>query len=389
MRTWFVVFLVSILVGACSGAVEETPTATAIPPTSTPFSTALPEIPTLSPPGLPDNPVKMIIIPEDMDVASDLETTLENEILQASSVSVDVVLASREGESLAALCNSDALNTSVAWLQGLSSYIALSQTCGDPIMRLQTGSARNPVVGTSIHTILNASLGATTLDVLNGRVFCRLNLDDFTSWLYPILLFQTLDVDPANFESINELDSYEDMIEAVASGDCTAASVPSSLIFDLEQAESPLLDDIRTIDVSLEFPYGILLYPPQLPLAARLSLTDGLLSLGANPPMVNAVEIAEANAMMATATAMAEMTQDPDAEATEVTDATETPIPDSDEEDTDGEDDDNSDMPADEISLLEPFFGVDVDIVRFDEDDLTELAEFLESTGFDFTLLGN
>ncbi len=272
-----------------------------LPPTltPTPFSTALPEIATAVPAGFPDNPIRMIIVPVDDDLLeqeSILEVTeepnsllsspltqteadLESAILDTSSVTIDVIPANRYADAISALCETRGADASVVWLDGLSYAVADAQNCGDPILITQREVGSRTQTGESGVIVVNRNLGSTNLTALNGRTFCRLGFDDFYSWLLPTLLFERANLDISTFEMIVDYEDTDALLEALSTDECDGAGVSDSTFDAFVEAEEELSADLRVAETSPEFPYAVLMYPLEVDLSIRLSLTDGLLEL--------------------------------------------------------------------------------------------------------------
>ncbi len=73
---------------------------------------------------------------------------------------------------------------------------------------------------------------------------------------------------------MQDFDRLDDVVDAVAAGDCMAG-LSNSAYNDLPQS---LSDELTVLDTSIEFPYAIFMYPVNMPLGERLKIDDGLLA---------------------------------------------------------------------------------------------------------------
>jgi ABC-type phosphate/phosphonate transport system substrate-binding protein len=267
------VLVMSMGLVACGGESQATPTDIVTP---SPEVTELPQVPTLAPAGLPGNPLRFVVVPADAETASESKETLENAIVEASSVTVDVVLAANYADALSALCATTPQNVSVAFLDGLTWLAAEARNCGEPVLRLTEGDD-DDAISDAVVILLNDEFGTTDLNVLPGRTFCRLGVDDVNSWLLPTLLFRANGIDAATFESIQDYEDADALLTAISDGDCAGGAFERSTYRAWQAEDDTRLDNTRLAVTSVDLPYGVLVYPAQIPLAARLSLTEGLL----------------------------------------------------------------------------------------------------------------
>lgn len=314
------------------------PTATATPITDIRF------IPTAVPAGLPDNPLQMVMLPVSSSLYIEPEVTVEPEIgevelpvdstqaeldleqaiLEYSSVTVDIVPAGSRADVLRALCDASD-TTSAVWVDGVSFTAALAQNCGEPIYVVQKRIDGRLESGESGVIILNRNLGSTQLSALYTRTFCRFGVDDFYSWLLPLMIFRANNIDPSRIDTFVDYDDAQDMIEAVATGDCAGAGLSSVVYNDIVDGDEELSDDISVSFTSPPIPYAVLMYPVEMQLGIRVSLTEGLERLA--------------------------------------------------------DDEDDSE-------ILRPFLGQD-ELQSVDLDDFVEYDTFLDDVGLDFSILGN
>lgn len=347
MRTRLSLLLVLMLLpllAACGGAAA---------PTATPFvrvtearatATPLPALATSVPAGFPDNPLRLMLVPVDRAAAEILEPQLENAILQASAVTVDVVLAEDDVELLTALCDTTTKTLTAAWVNGITYAAARARNCGDAVMQLQRGTQ----TGESALVLMSTTLESQDIRSLRGQVFCRPGMDDFYGWLVPSLMLRAAELDVSALADVRDYPDTGELLSAVASGECAGAGIAETLFADVDTDS----DGIRIAATSVTFPYGVLMYPFPIPLAARLSLNEGLPQIETSllPAAESPAETTPEAAVEATAEATSEATPDPTADYTH---------------------------------LLAPFFG-EGKFVRLEPEDLAELDAFLEATGFNF-----
>lgn len=333
--------IIAIVISACGGTAEPTaiPTETATPITDLRF------VATAVPAGLPENPLQMVIEPvtaelyvepevtEEPDVgevllpisASQAELDLEDAILEYSNVTVDIVPVAKPADALQALC--EATDTvSAVWVDGVSFSAALAQNCGEPIYVVQKRIDGQFVSGEGGVLILSrAELNNPQLGNLNGRVFCRVDVNDFYSWLLPLMIFRANNIDSSSFEMIVDYDTPEDLVSAVADGECFGAGLSGVVYGDIADDDEELEEQISVAYGSPPIPYAVLMYPVEIQLGIRVALNEGL----------------------------AELVEDDDAN-----------------------------------ELLQAFLGQDT-LQLVDRDDFAEYEAFLQDVGLDFSILGN
>lgn len=354
----FLAGAVSILAG-CGTLGPDAPTAF-VRPTSTPISTPLPQIATPVPAGFPANPVQMLIVPNDADITDEMLQMVEDNILQVTNVSVDVVPVNSMSEALAMMCDTSTDLVSVAWLDGLAYAAALAQNCGSVELQLRSVTEQNGDVGEAGHIILSRSLGTSDLTSLRGRSFCRIAYDDLYSWLLPTMVFKLRNVNPLDFTSITDYPNISALIGAVAEGECDGAGVPASIMDNLIASGDPQAEDVAVVYTSPVIPQSLLVLQFETPSAVRISLADLM-------PMLR-------SAMQAPAEAEADSETASEAEATPETDS-----------EASG---DATPMPAvDNDAAYIAVFG-DSEIVRPETETLSGFTTFLDQTGLNFTDLG-
>lgn len=316
------IFVLSLLT-ACGGGANLTPTR--LPTrTPTPVSTALPSVATAIAPGLPDNPLQMYIVPVDEEAAAANEAALEESLLNATGVTLDVVLLESYADALAEFCTAGD-ESAVAWLDGFSYRAAIAQNCGDPALYVEREFDDDMRSGEPTQLIFSRTLGSTQINSLNGRVFCRLGYDDFHSWLMPTLLMAQNNIDVADLEAIVDYEDVDSLLEAVIAGDCAATGLSDAQVAEYITDDEEVSAGVNVGDPTTPVPFAVMLYPIEVQLGARISLTEGLIDLADDEAFTE---------------------------------------------------------------LLQPFLAQD-NIERFETDDFAEFDAFIDELGLDFAQLGN
>lgn len=251
----------------------DTQQATAQPTlTPTPRSTPLPTLEPTIAPGAADNPIRLLVIgdPEaerQTDAARDFATTLT----EASGLAVTINVVSSTAEAVAALCTGFADQPTAAWLDGLG--YAAAQTCGTPALWIEREVDNDESPFLTVQLVVPADSESTGAAGLAGVDFCRVGLTDYATWRVPLLLLHAGGLDPAQLGEIRDLPNVEAVLEAVAAGDCAAGMAVS----DYEAlARGALRTDTRLLSAQAEVPHSVLIYAPEVPLGARLTLDEAL-----------------------------------------------------------------------------------------------------------------
>lgn len=248
-----------------------------------------------------------------------LGDAIEADLFERTSIAFEVLTVSR-AESLQAVCNSGSGVVSIAWLDGIGYTVAEADNCGLASLQVMTNgrdydapmmldseseleatpestAEATPEADTTPEPIspvdderyttnglilLDRRLGSLNIDVVRGRTFCRLGHDDYYSWLVPVLYMESVNIDPErDLEEIVDYASYDELIEAVADGDCTATGISQAVYDNFMISDADLVEDVRITSSSVAFPYPILVYPVDLDLGVRLTLDEVLVELGA------------------------------------------------------------------------------------------------------------
>lgn len=350
-----------------------------------PTETATPELtpeasPTVAPAGQPENPVRMALLPADRDAAIEQETLLEQAILRATNVSVDIVLIDQYAEAIAALCASDSETVTVAWLESLSYAAAIGQNCGSPLLELAYTNSTAEIDSVGLF-VLNRAIGSTNLSVIVGRTYCRLSIDDYYSWLIPSIMIRSVGGDLSAAETVIEYDTVDALLTAVADGECAATGVSQAQYDNFVDENEDLAAEIVIADQTIPLTAGVLVVPLELPIAASRSLGTGLIDL---PDFVD-IESEPAEPQ----SAETDETDTVDEAATEEAQDTDVSEDESDEAEATDEPTEEPVEAPDIITVdLTVFFGA-TEIQSVDEADLAALMAFLAETGLDFNQLGN
>jgi ABC-type phosphate/phosphonate transport system substrate-binding protein len=256
---------------------QAVPTATITP---TPYSTALPPVATIIPPGSETRALQMVVYSDSASTGTSAATRIEAALLNDYGLNVEVLIRERYAEVLAALCNSGSGQVSVVWLDGITYAAARAQQCGTPALLVE----RDDAIGGAVEIIVNAAIENDNLIALRESKYCRLNYNDFATWLAPSLVFRANGLNPVTaFESISDFADMPALLQAVAEGECEMTSVPAGTLDDTDFAD--LLDDLRVIETSIAFPYNILMIPIEVPLDIRLQFIRALRDIAADSSM--------------------------------------------------------------------------------------------------------
>jgi ABC-type phosphate/phosphonate transport system substrate-binding protein len=221
----------------------------------------------------------MVINPANL--TTDAQVARFEELLAADSgLVVDVILVERYAEALAALCASTPTDVTVAWLDGIAYQAAVMQNCGEPVLQIEQGS-REARRGERVQIVTRAGSGLSSVRSLANRTFCRLDATDYYGWLVPSLMLRAGGVNPiSGLGAVVDYERRSTLIEAVIGGDCDAAGITETDFTALRGAQR---DELRVIETTPPFPYGILMYPINLPLGERIRLDNALLALEVDP----------------------------------------------------------------------------------------------------------
>ena len=234
--------------------------------------------PTPISPGRPENPLRIMFQPPSFDPENSTDalrqqavTLLSQELSSRSGLAIEVVIAESQAELLTALCDyNDGDRFAAPWLSGPSAVLAIKRGCGDVAM-VGVRDGRTRLEG----EIVSAS--GVRLNNLSGRVFCRLEVGDFHTWILPSVAMESRGIDPLSIGEVDEYTSYDLLFKTIADGACAATGVPAGFL-DTDYGEDvpPSVIVTDTID---GMPYGVLFYPPELLLGDRVRLTDAFMEI--------------------------------------------------------------------------------------------------------------
>jgi hypothetical protein len=343
----FALLLVLVFVlSACGLAVTPPPNIpTRVPPT--PISTHLPAVATDIPAGFDENnPIQLVFVGASSSAVNELEETLNG----LTEVQLSVVSVDTQAEAMSLLCGSEAGIISAAWLNGMS-YPAATQ-CGIVGLQAELGTARIPDTGEAGVLVVNAEFAEGGIGAAVEENFCRVSVNDFYGWLLPFMFFSAEEVDPTSIADIVEFESKDEMVAALASGECAALGMSETEWEEYLDADTTLADNSAVVLTSAEFPHHIMVFP-----------------FGADLEVINDIEALLLQLDVASGRAPVEEEAEGTEEATESAEATE-----------------EAEISIDEDTMTE-LFG-DGYLVIANRSDFALLDAFLSSTGLDFAEIG-
>lgn len=320
------------------------PPSTRIPSeTPTPISTELPVVATALPAGFnDDNPIQLVIIPADAEIATARLTEFEGLLQSLTDVTITVALAETQLEAAGLVCGSESGTVSVAWLDGMSAITNQLAGCGITAIQGETpdGTGQTGVL------IMNIEFQEDGLaSTIESEIpFCRTDVDDLFSWTLPVLFYGAEDFSVADIPAINELRDNDAIVDALMNGDCALAGM-SELEWEayLDADEDGSLDESTfVIATSPEIPYKAFSFSASLSLDAIGEIESALLQMDVSAGR-----------------------SEPDSEATE-----EAP---------------SSNV---DVELMNAFFGEGA-LHAFDSSDLASVLEFFQASGINFAEFGN
>jgi hypothetical protein len=248
------ILLVIVLLAAGCGGNDGSgkPTATRRPPTITPTptprSTALPLGPETPPLGSRDRPIDVLIalpgLTSDNDaegVAADLQRYLRNQLSErlVSEIGIPVdnaivnVTFATSAQAFQAVCGRpESGNATIVWIDAFTYAEIQSQCDVTPMLALTHENNRRDYVGRSVDIVSRVDINA--LSDLANQTFCRINAQDFTSWVLPSIILASegieaqLDLQPAQ-----DYDDSAAMVQAIYKGECAAAAIPPGEFNDI------------------------------------------------------------------------------------------------------------------------------------------------------------
>lgn len=269
-RLIFSALLMTLFLAACGNLDPPPPTLTPLP-TIVVLSSPLPPIATEAPAGFDeDNPLRLLIVAADAESASEegLIDTLTTSINANADTVVQAEVATT-GEALNSLCNPNG-RLVAAYVDGLTYAVANLRGCGLPVIKRV---ADDTSVGRASIIIASSPPAPTpdpdadeedeeelepedpTLESVAEGTYCRISATDVYSWQLPAIAFQAAGVEVSDFANIQQYDTYEDLITAVESGECSGAGVPVD-VWEIADVSG----DILELETTEAAPYNVLVF---------------------------------------------------------------------------------------------------------------------------------
>jgi ABC-type phosphate/phosphonate transport system substrate-binding protein len=242
----------------------------------------------------------MFVLPESDKVnnRNELDLFLEDEL----DLGFEVIRAENDSEALAAICNGYEDRPTAAWVSAFT-YIAAEAQCGAiPALAVTVGRAPRLEVGRSADIVARNNIN--TIGQLAGQAFCRIDSQDFTSWIFPSLVMAGQGIDPlSDLGAIKDYPNNLALVRAIYERDCVAAALPADELDELLDELADELDPDEDVadtmkilapagDINLPasaanwdgydtnvIPYEVLVFPPDamLPAALRETITTVIL----------------------------------------------------------------------------------------------------------------
>jgi ABC-type phosphate/phosphonate transport system substrate-binding protein len=294
-------------------AVPATRPPTAIPPTPTPRSTPLPDVPEMPSLGDSRRPVGLVfVLPDGTNEtrANTARTHLES-YFSSQGITVDIQFAENDAAAFQAVCGGSG-NPAAVWASSFTVAQAQIQCDGIPALAVTRGQRTRASVGTTVDLVARA--GIIDISGLAGQVFCRIDAQDFDTWVLPRLIMQSQGLNPmTDLAAVMDFEDSLEMLRAIYDGDCAAAAIPAGEFDDLldeladslDTEEQPVTSsdltdkmmvivpagdtDVPDEDTTWEgyatnvVPYEGLVFPPNyvLPATLRAQMTDAIVEFSA------------------------------------------------------------------------------------------------------------
>lgn len=273
-----------LLLSACRQQTVETDLELAPRLTPTPRSTPLPAVPTPIPPGAEGNAIRMVVRP--LGPSADARAAADDfaaAVLERSGVVIEVQLVERYAEGLAALCASPGGQVSAAWLNAPTYMAARARNCGLPVLQVEKDEAAGSQTGEPGSIIVTKGSNIRNVSGLSRRKLCRISNGDFYSWFVPSLLMRAEGLDPLNApSSITDFEDIPALVQAVANRDCDAAGIPDGALEADASAIGDAAEKVTVLTTTIPFPYDVLMIPVEMPLDKRVALVDALTRMATN-----------------------------------------------------------------------------------------------------------
>jgi len=249
--------------------------------TPTPLSTPLPTVSTQVPLGANGNPYHMAIVTDkaDLNVAA-----LASYLTAQTGADFTVDKVATTAQALQQACTSPTF----VWLDTTGVLAATGQNCGTLALKIEQANGSTPKAGLIVDVIGRSVTGASinTLADLKGKVFCRLNDSDLTSWVVPALLLRGAKLDLAlDLAAVRDFPDQHSLMQALANGPCSAIGIASGTL-DLTGLTIPNGVRLNVLKTSPAAPFGGLIISNGVPSAIADKVAA---ALATNPASLRAV----------------------------------------------------------------------------------------------------
>jgi ABC-type phosphate/phosphonate transport system substrate-binding protein len=272
--------LLSLFAAACTPP-PLPPVPTRIP--STPISTELAPVPTALPAGFnEDNPIQIVIVPADFELATGMESDLKALLEELTDVVLEVIFVETQPEALGLLCNSDLGTVSAAWLNGFAYVGALASECGIPTLQLDRNTDGASDTGEAGVLLLNIEYLETGLTGALASTFCRTSISDIYSWTIPLMMLSSEGIPITDFNAIHEVEDYDALLEGIISGSCAVIGLPQTVwqaYQDSGNIPPDTIIEVENITPSPEFPYHLMVFPFAATLEVIEPITDAFIAI--------------------------------------------------------------------------------------------------------------
>ncbi|WP_238626287.1 phosphate/phosphite/phosphonate ABC transporter substrate-binding protein [Aggregatilinea lenta] len=238
--------VLSLSLAACSGSDEPVGRrTTAVPVSPTPRATPLPDVSPVAPLGSEGRPLTLIFVQPGDTLTTGIaavQQDVQAYLLDELGLSVAITFVENESEALRAVCigTEDGM-PAAAWMSAFSAMVAERDCDAEPALAVVRGTGTRAAVGMPVEIVGRGGIAA--LDALRGQAMCRVTGDeDLVAWVYPSLLLAGAGIDPiTDMPAPLDYASAEDVIRAIAEGDCAAAALEPGAYDDaLDDLESTL-----------------------------------------------------------------------------------------------------------------------------------------------------
>ena len=291
------IILLTLFLAACGNLDPPPPTNTPLP-TIRVISSPLPPISTEAPAGFDeDNPMQFVIVAADAEASAEQVGALTDAINAETDIVVNAEVGTT-GTAVEALCNPNG-RLVAAYVDGLTYAVASLRGCGLPAFkRIDTsgnvGRASIIIAGFPEVPVESENEGdeaedgeevetqiiEPSLETVAAGTYCRISATDVYSWQLPAIAFQAAGISLTDFQDIQSYETYEELIVAVESGDCSGAGVP----VDIWQASDAV--GLRELETTAEAPFNVLMFASGGALEAVENVSTGIQdAFDANPSL--------------------------------------------------------------------------------------------------------